>query len=98
MPGLLPAQQNYGTILGTVSDTSGAVIGDAKIKVVNAATGLSRTTLSDKNGYFRVLSLPIGDYILQVEKPGFKKELTQAKRLEINQNLEISVTLQVGTI
>ena len=59
---VLQAQQNYGTILGTVTDTTGAVLTGAKITVTNTATHLTRETTTEKDGSFRVLSLPIGTY------------------------------------
>src|SRR5215469_10628345 len=91
------AQQNYGTILGTVTDPTGAVIPDAKITVTNTATALSREAVTDKDGFFQVLSLPIGSYTVAVEKAGFKKQVTQAKTLLINQNLRMDLSLQIGS-
>jgi outer membrane receptor protein involved in Fe transport len=91
------AQQNYGTILGTVTDPTGAVVPDAKITVTNTATALSREAVTDKDGFFQVLSLPIGNYTVAVEKAGFKKQITQAKTLLINQNLRMDMTLEIGS-
>lgn len=94
---LLVAQQNYGKILGTVTDPAGAVIAGAKVTVTNAATRVSYNAETDKDGFYQVLSLPIGDYIVAVEKTGFKKEITDQKNLLINQNLRIDLKLQVGS-
>ena len=91
------AQQNYGTILGTVTDPTGAVVPDAKITVTNTATALSREAITDNDGFFQVLSLPIGNYTVAVEKTGFKKYVAQAKTLLINQNLRIDMKLELGS-
>jgi outer membrane receptor protein involved in Fe transport len=95
--GSMLAQQNYGTILGVVMDRTGAVVSQAKVKVTNVGTGVIRETTTDKDGFYRVLSLPIGDYIVAVEKQGFGKEITSPQKLEINQNLRMDMTLQVGS-
>ncbi len=93
---MLVAQQNYGKILGTVTDPAGAVISGAKVTVTNAATRVSYGAETDKDGFFQVLALPIGDYVVAVEKTGFKKEVTDQKALLINQNLRVDLKLQVG--
>jgi len=62
-----------GTILGTVQDTSQAVITDARINVVETNTGLQRATVSNKLGYFELPSLPPGTYRVEADQPGFKK-------------------------
>src|SRR5436305_1811220 len=94
---VLQAQQNYGTILGTVTDATGAVLTGAKITITNTATHLTRETATDKDGFFRVLSLPIGSYTVTVEKEGFNKETTDAKTVEINQNLRVDISVKVGS-
>ena len=95
--GAVVAQQSYGKILGTVTDQTGAVVAGATIKVLNTATGISRDTTTDKNGFYEVVSLPIGSYTVAVDKAGFKKVITDAKTLLINQNLRVDLALAVGT-
>src|SRR5436190_21644970 len=94
---MLVAQQNYGKILGTVTDPGGAVIPGAKVTVTNTATRVSRDAITDKDGFYQVLSLPIGNYVVNVEKTGFKKEVTQEQPLLINQNLRVDMKMQVGS-
>jgi hypothetical protein len=93
----LVAQQNYGKILGTVTDPAGAVITGAKVTVSNADTHVSNNTETDKDGFYQVLSLPIGNYIVAVDKAGFKKEVTEPRALLINQNLRVDLKLQIGS-
>jgi hypothetical protein len=95
--GTLVAQQNYGKILGAVTDPAGAVIPGAKVTVTNADTHVSNNAETDKDGFYQVLSLPIGNYVISVEKTGFKKEVTNQKALLINQNLRVDLKLQVGS-
>ncbi len=66
------AQTFRGTIVGTVLDQSQAAVPGAKITAKNAATGLTRATVSDGSGDYRIPELPIGDYTLTVEKEGFQ--------------------------
>src|SRR5438067_4450814 len=94
---MLVAQQNYGKILGTVTDPGGAVIPGAKVTVTNTATRVSRDAITDKDGFYQVLSLPIGNYVVNVEKTGFKKEGTQEQPLLINQKLRVDLKMQVGS-
>jgi hypothetical protein len=93
----LQAQQNYGTILGTVTDPTGAVITGAKVTITNTATQVSREATTDKDGIFQVVSLPIGDYTVALEKEGFKKKISKANQLLINQNLRVDLTMEIGS-
>src|SRR5688500_4869422 len=62
LPVAATAQSVSGTILGTVTDASGAIIADAKVTVVNEGTGLTRTVTADANGEYVVPSIPTGRY------------------------------------
>ena len=90
-------QEATGRILGRVADAQGAVIPDASINVTNIATGLTNHAVTDKEGQFQVLHLPIGTYKITAEKSGFRKAITDAYALQINQNLRIDLTLSVGS-
>src|SRR5215471_12993946 len=72
------AQTFRGTILGTVTDTSGAVIQDATVRARNVATGLERITSTDADGNYIIAELPIGTYDVSVEKRGFSRRFTVA--------------------
>ena len=66
------AQSVSGTILGTVTDPTGAVIANAKVTIVNEGTGLTRTVTTDANGEYTAPSLPTGRYTVMAEITGFK--------------------------
>ena len=81
--GLLYGQGGaYGTILGTVTDNSGAVVANAKVDVTNADTGVVTHTKTTSSGDFTVPSLNPGRYSVTVESTGFQKSLTTGMVLD----------------
>jgi hypothetical protein len=62
---------NSGTITGTVTDATGAVVPGASVSVVNAVSGLSRTTMTDAAGHFQLSNIPQNPYHLTVTLAGF---------------------------
>src|SRR2546429_4843596 len=88
--------QFTGNIQGTVSDPSGAAVAQAKVDLVNVVTKVSATTTTDASGSYRFLSLAPGSYKITVEAAGFgRAEATVT--LETNQNLNVPISLKVGT-
>jgi hypothetical protein len=94
---LLQAQDATGRVVGTVTDRSSAVIPGAHVVVTNAATHVSRETVTDSSGFYQVLALPIGNYTVSVDHKGFNPVTTNSSKLEINQSLRIDIKLEVGT-
>ncbi len=92
----VPAQVPAGTIEGTISDSSGAVVRGASVTAKNVATGSERKTASNDIGFYSLPLLPIGGYELTIEKSGFKKKLLQGVTLKVDQIARIDVTLDVG--
>ena len=90
-------QDATGRIAGTVLDASGAVITGVKISVTNTGTGISRETTSDNEGKYQVLDLPIGNYRITADKPGFARLVTSDQKLLIGQTLRMDISMQVGT-
>src|SRR5260370_25646372 len=97
LPAGLLAQDATGRIIGVVKDPSGSVIPNAKVTVTNVATGISNETTTDSEGGYQVLLLPIGSYKVSAEATGFRKAVTNAQKLEINQSLKDDVRLEVGS-
>ncbi|MBZ5701410.1 MAG: TonB-dependent receptor [Acidobacteriia bacterium] len=94
----LPAQEITGTLSGTVTDTSGAIVPDATVIVVRTETGAVRQTTTSSAGIFFFNSLPIGSYRMSVEKAGFKKYEASGIELHVNDKLDLPVQLTVGEI
>src|SRR5882724_859654 len=90
------AQDATGRIVGTITDQQAAVIAGAKVTATNTATQVSRDAVTNKEGYFEILLLPIGNYKVTVEKDGFKKTVTDEQKLLINQSLRLDLSIQAG--
>ena len=91
------AQSDRGTITGTVSDPTGAVIPGANVVATKTETGVQYQTLSTETGNYTLGQLPAGTYQLSVELPGFKKYTRQGITVLVAQTLRIDVSLEVGT-
>src|SRR5271157_1309161 len=70
---LLKAQSFFGTIVGTVTDTSGAVVFGANVKVTNVGTDTSQTVTSEPSGRYTAVNLVPGTYNVEVSKTTFKR-------------------------
>ena len=89
-------QSATATILGHVTDPQGAAIAKARITATNTATQIAYKTESDAEGNYRVSALPIGAYIVTAEHEGFSKLVTEARTLQINQDMRMDLQLVVG--
>jgi Carboxypeptidase regulatory-like domain/TonB dependent receptor/TonB-dependent Receptor Plug Domain len=92
------AQTFRGTILGTVTDSSGAAIAGAAVAVKNVNTGLSRTVTTSEDGTYSVPELPIGTYSVTIEKTGFRQGLVTGIQVEVSSERRADVTLQPGEV
>jgi outer membrane receptor protein involved in Fe transport len=92
------AQDATGRIVGDVTDQSGAAIVGAKVTATNLGTLISHETISDKDGFFQILSLPIGNYKVTVEHAGFRRQVFDREALQINQSLRLDAKLEVGQV
>ncbi|MGA3204855.1 MAG: carboxypeptidase regulatory-like domain-containing protein, partial [Bryobacteraceae bacterium] len=91
------AQDATGKIAGTVVDASGGVVVGATVVVTNIGTKVAKQTVTDKQGFYQVLQLPIGLYQVSAEAKGFSKEVVRpANALEINQTMRVDLALAVG--
>src|SRR4051794_2781601 len=93
----LSAQQITGNVRGTVTDPSGAVIRDAAVTARQAETGLLRRTMTDRNGSYVLLELPVGHYRLEVAAPGFREYVQDGITLNVNETASVSPRLAVGS-
>src|SRR4051794_13528090 len=91
------AQSSFtASVRGVVSDKSGAAVVGAKITVTESERNVPHAVVSDEAGPFALTALPPGGYQLTVESPGFKKHLTSAFALAVQQQATFNVVLEVG--
>ena len=86
------------TIVGTVTDNTGAVIAGAKITVVSPSMGFNFEGVTNSEGYYLVPYLRPGAYNLTVESQGFKKYVRSGIELRTNEQPRIDVVLDVGSV
>src|SRR5271155_3890645 len=93
----LSGQQITGSIRGIVSDPSGAIVQSATVTAKQIETGLTRVAVTDKQGEYVLVELPIGHYQLEVQAKGFETYLQEGISLGVNQNAAVSVHLKLGS-
>jgi hypothetical protein len=96
-PPAYPQQVTSAAIHGSVTDTTGAVVPNAKVTALNTATGISTVTSSNRSGLYTFPTLQIGAYTLDVEATGFQRSESKGITLTANADLEIPVKLLVGS-
>ncbi len=94
---LANAQSTGGRIRGTVIDSSGAAIAAAKVTIINEATHASRDAETGADGEYVFLEIPVGTYEVNAQSTGFKKYVRKGIVLNLNQVVNLDITLQVGT-
>jgi hypothetical protein len=91
------AQTIDGTLRGTVTDPSGAVVSGAKVTATNTGTGISKETTTSSSGTFNIPNLLVGTYTVTVEGAGFKKYAREQVQVRSNQVVEVDAKLAVGS-
>jgi hypothetical protein len=87
-----------GTILGTVTDNSGAVVGNAKVDFTNIATGITNHAETSSDGNFTVPYLTPGAYRVTVAATGFQKAVADNIVLAVAQQARVNVTMKPGAV
>src|SRR4051794_28973259 len=90
------AQTTSTEVLGTVTDSTGAVVPGAKVTLLRVQTGEKRISDSDGSGNFSFPLIEIGDYSVSVEMAGFKSQTTTGVHVEYQQKARVNVMLDVG--
>ena len=94
----LHGQVATGTILGGVSDASGAAVPGAVVTATNINTRFTRSTTTDGSGQYSLVLLPVGQYQVEVALDGFKNFLRTGIVLEVGRNARIDATIQPGNV
>ena len=94
----LPAltQTITGSITGTVTDPSGAVVVDAKITATNILTGVDTQTSTNASGIYSLHFLQIGQYKINVKASNFSSETTSTFSLEVDQEAKVNIALAIN--
>ncbi len=92
----LHAQSTFGAIVGTVKDTSGAVINRAHVTITDTDENVSREVTTDATGNYEALNLQPARYQVAVSATGFEQEVVKDLQLAARQTSRVDVTMQVG--
>ncbi|MBI3682362.1 MAG: carboxypeptidase regulatory-like domain-containing protein [Acidobacteria bacterium] len=96
--GVMCAQFTTASLGGTVRDSTGAVVPDARLTIRNTETGFVQNVGTDATGSFLFYRLPVGSYELRVEKAGFTAYVQSGIQLTVDRMATQNVTLQVGAV
>ena len=94
----LYAQSTYGSIAGSVTDNSGAIVTDANVTLTNLGTAEKRTQSSGSDGLYTFVNLLPGQYRVDVVKQGFKHFTRNQIEVDVQQNTRVDAALQVGEV
>jgi outer membrane receptor protein involved in Fe transport len=98
LPYTVSAQLPTATILGVVKDSTAAVIPGATLTARNVETGQIRTAITSGDGTYRMPALPVGNYEVRVEHPGFQTDVRRGLTLAVSEEAVVNFALQVGSM
>jgi len=98
MPTLASAQAVTGTLLGNITDSSGAAVPGATVTAIETQTNINRTTVSNETGHYIFSSLKNGTYTVEAEVQGFRKVIRQNVRVDVNTTMRVDLTLELGQV
>ena len=96
MAPVAPAQSTGGRILGRVADSTGAVLANATVTMLNEATAASRSVQTNSTGDYVLVEVVPGSYTLEFSLAGFKKDIHKGVAVDVNQVVTLNATMQVG--
>ncbi len=85
-------------VQGTISDSAGALVPDAKVTLKDPETAKAQETTTSEEGFYRILGLAPGKYELTVEKTGYKKSLSENVTIDAENIQGIDVILEIGEV
>ena len=92
------AQVTSSTVYGQVTDSSGAIVPNAEVSIINTGTNLSRSTVTNAEGEYRIELLPVGNYRLEIKAEGFKRFVLNSFELQVNVPARVDAVLQLGNV
>ncbi|MDQ6652528.1 MAG: carboxypeptidase-like regulatory domain-containing protein, partial [Acidobacteriota bacterium] len=94
----LNAQTTFGTVIGNVTDPSGATISNTEVVLTNLGTSEKRTERTNADGLYQFVNVPPAAYSVTVENPGFKRLVRSPVTVETGSTSKIDVALEVGAV
>jgi hypothetical protein len=94
----LRAQVSGGTLSGSITDPSGAVVANAQIVIKNSATGVAKSVTTNTDGFYSAANLLPGDYEIAVSAPGFNTEIKKGLTINVGSQPVFNLALQIGTV
>lgn len=91
-----PAQSDTSSLSGTVTDTTGAVVPNAKVVVHNSATRTDRDTITNGDGNFNITNLAPGDYSIRVDSSGFQATTLDNVHVDPSIGRRVDIAMHVG--
>src|SRR6185369_12129755 len=85
-------------VTGTVQDANGAAIAGAMVTLTNEATGVSFKAQTSDSGTYAFDLVQVGKYTVTIEKEGFKKFISQANSINVNQPTTVNATMETGVV
>lgn len=92
------SQSTFGTVVGNVSDASGAPVASTDVTLTNLGTNEKRTSTTNSDGLYQFVNVTPGQYSVSVEKTGFKRIVRSPVRVETESTAKIDLSLQVGEL
>jgi Carboxypeptidase regulatory-like domain len=91
------SQTTSGSIVGSLTDQSAAVVSDTRITLTNINTTVVLTAVTNNSGFYQFVNVPPGKYQVSVEKQGFKRFSRGPIDLQVGTTIQINITLQLGS-
>src|SRR6266852_1539018 len=92
------SQAVTGSILGRITDSTGAVLSGAMVQIQNSETGLSQTVQTDSEGRYLIRNLPPGSYDVTVTQTGFQSQVQRRIVLSVASEITVNAELAVGSV
>src|SRR6267154_5529898 len=86
------------TLLGTVTDTTGALVAGARVTATEMKTGVSRSTTTNDSGNYEFADLPPGQYEIATEKQGFKRAVRSGVDVVVNTDTRVNIAVELGAV
>lgn len=96
LPGMMNAQAFLGSVVGTITDQSGAALPGVKVTVTNVGTNEERSATTSSVGDYQILNLVPGSYKLTADKDGFGRLVREGVTVRVQAELRVDAALSVG--